>query len=184
MRKLVMATLLGLALLGAGVANAATMTFDGLSGTYYGSYTENGLTATPPSNGYLWAWPISGVAHLDPGSSWGDRSIDFSFSGGKFNLLSVEILTIGGSGANNGLWEAFSNGTLVGSINTDSLSDHIVNFGNDFSNVDLVRVTNANNHFSFDNLNYEPASVPEPSTIALVGLGIAGVALLRRRSKQ
>jgi hypothetical protein len=33
----------------------------------------------------------------------------------------------------------------------------------------------------FDNLAFEPAAIPEPGTIALLGLGLAGLAATRRR---
>jgi hypothetical protein len=39
-------------------------------------------------------------------------------------------------------------------------------------------------HFAMDNFTYTPTSVPEPSTVLLLGSGLVGLVVLRRRSKK
>lgn len=55
-----------------------------------------------------------------------------------------------------------------------------------FNGIDkFVMETSAGTSYSFmDNFTYESANVPEPATIALMGLGFAGMNYMRRRQTQ
>jgi len=41
----------------------------------------------------------------------------------------------------------------------------------------------SSSRFAFDNLRFENVAVPEPSTLALLGIGLAGIGFARRRKK-
>ena len=77
---------------------------------------------------------------------------------------------------------------LVGSYSIPANDDiNVDNFIGLESSVDFVRATFSNNASGFaialDNLEFGPSqtSLPEPATLALFGLGIAGIGLSRRR---
>jgi hypothetical protein len=52
-----------------------------------------------------------------------------------------------------------------------------------FTNLESIsfEASNGTGHFSIDSLNYE--TIPEPATLALMGLGLAGIGYKRHRSK-
>lgn len=164
-------------------AHSSIMTFDGLDLNEQTSapYVENGLIATPPDfGGVIYSYNLPGVAHLDPDGAF-NNTIEFTHQSGVFSLLSVDILSSDGMGANNGLWEAFSGGVLLASATTSSLMANLFSFDAMFANVELVRVTNpiGTEHFSFDNIAF--STVTSPSMVLLIGLGL--MVMLRLRAK-
>lgn len=163
-------------------AQSSIMTFDdlGLNQLTTNPYIENGLIATPPlMGGVIFSYNRPGVAHLDPDGAF-NNTIDFTHQNGSFSLLSVDILSSDGNGANNGLWEAFSGGILVASATTSSLVANLFNFDSMFANVERVRVTNpiGTEHFSFDNVSFSTATSPSSLMLAL----LSALVILRLRA--
>lgn len=82
---------------------------------------------------------------------------------------------------------SFSGTAVVGANNangnqTSFGSNRYVNFlFNGGETFDAVRLTSTNYAFESDNHAYRAVSVPEPGTLALLGLGLVGVAFASRR---
>lgn len=83
------------------------------------------------------------------------------------------------------LLAAYSGTDIVGSVydNGDQVSansNRYINFDFGGETFDAVRLTSTNYAFESDNHSYR-ASVPEPGTLALLGLGLVGMVAARRR---
>ncbi len=185
-------------LVGAGLAHADTITFDfeGESTTGFISslsVTESGLTITvkhsPGDFRVLDYTPSSAPA------SFGDRSIGF-VTGGTWTinfssaLSSVSIdFGDGGADADTGTLKAYSGldgtGTLIGT-DTDTLAANVKGSKTlSLSGTSIKSITFYSSgladeeNVAWDNLVASP--VPEPGTLALLGLGMAGLGWHRRR---
>ncbi len=152
--------------LAAASANAGTITFTGLSSS--SNFSEAGMNMTSNS---VWNWPGMDMAHMD-----GGQAVFKLASAGDFFLTSVELLAAGGGGTAR--FDAYNNNVLVGTVDHSGAGV----FGFAFGQIDEFRVSVPGNHFTFDNVNFRESAVPEPSGVALLGLGLAGLLFSRRRA--
>jgi hypothetical protein len=154
-------------------SSATVVDFNGLQ--EYINYTQHGMVMTSED-----VWNESdAMAHMDSGVA-----IFKLLSNEDFNLISVDMVESGGHGPAR--FGAYNNGTLLGAVNINGNAG-MHSFGSLFSGIDEFRVSVIKKHFTFDNITFDTNNfaaantVPEPSSLALVGLSLAGLALARKR---
>ncbi|MFT3735283.1 MAG: PEP-CTERM sorting domain-containing protein [Rhodocyclaceae bacterium] len=184
-------------------ANATTITFEDAAGNVttssgatagyqylvYGTYYESAYGGT-----YGSVWSESGVrvaltgeydhAHITGsyGSSagfdiHGGYGIRVNMNGAMFSLTSFDTYIKYGNWILTG-----SNGTSV-ALGGDYYSYGAVThgFGSAFSNISWFTLTGGDNELEIDNIVIDGGAVPEPASLALVGLSIVGLGFARRR---
>lgn len=152
---------------------ATTITFSSLTSNLAAgvTYTEAGMKMTSTATVSL--YPSAGQAHMDSGVA------TFKLASlADFSLTSFEYLLSGGSGIAR--FSAYNNGVLLGSTDFSGVNG-VRTFSSVFSNIDEFRITYVNSHFTFDNINFQVAAVPEPTVLALFGLGLVGMGVAGRR---
>ena len=171
MAKSAMAATLVLAL-SAGAATAATVvTFVGQGGTNPLSYTNNGFTFTSGQN----------HLHFDltqANTIWNHSACCSTpyiiTNGGTFTLSEFDIVS------NPDGFDLVGSNAAV--FNVLGGVTGVVNFGNTFAGVTSVNWNENNDNSEITSATFNGfAAVPEPSSLALVGAGILGLGLLRRR---
>lgn len=173
----------------------ASMYFD----SNYGNtnpWTENGLTVLAEGNPTLnWCGSVNGCAyHFNPqGMSGGNAyGTNLVLTANGLDMHAVEVLVGTGYSYNDfyAVWEAYNDNVLVGSGLAHLFGGTVLGFSGPES-FDTLRVgtsytpnmtTHSYNATAFDNIHVQfGESVPEPTSIALLGLGIAAFVVARRR---
>ena len=134
------------------------------------------------------AFAQSGVNTIAPdaggGSFNGDLFVDFTsavnnlsfWSGGDdFNVIQATINVFV-----NGLFDSAV--SLIGDGNAGTTDFHDLSAFSNVTRIEIVNVTDPAG-LVYDDFMFDIADVPEPGTLALLGLGLVGMGITRRRKK-
>lgn len=153
---------------GNGAGNIYTFNISSGVATLLGDTGDN----FPSGNGLAFS-PFDTLYKADNNSLW---SINQS-NGSGTTLLSLTYETAGGRV--NGMKFDNATGILWASVRDDASDNYLATVDIGTGNVDYIGLTQS----GVDGLSVAIATIPEPGTLTLVGMGLVGLLTLRRRQK-
>lgn len=164
-----------------GVATAAPIYATTLVSQTNTTSFGSGLVTGAPDGGGRWLGSTS-----DPPALLGSFIVSFATALGNGAGADLEIRDVASSANETFNVEVSSDGTAFTLLGEFSAVSNLVDFGAFLGPVSFVRLTNTSTLVSadIDALwgNYEfTGSVPEPTTLGLLGLGLAGLGFARKR---
>lgn len=193
MKKTLIAGLL-IALAGTSAANATTITFDSLeqSGNGYQSmitYTESGFLLDSHGNfasaqQQTAGWYAGSASLFNNGG--GATTTLTKVGGGAFALNEISLARVSTSYAPGATVSFTGNVNGGGTVFQSFVVGSALAFNNfsftGFNNLNSVSWVQAAPYHQFDNIVLDGGTVPEPATLALFGLALAGFAVARRKA--
>ena len=170
--------------------------------TFGASFTQNGVSVNQVNGDLNGIWTgCGGCWFSNLTLTWYPNGGDNGWTeitkadASDFSDMGLDLGSGYGPGSRSVLYQLLLNGVSVlsGSIITPALADGYIGFSG--GGFDQIRLRNnfsgggtfgdgLQNALAIDNIELAaPAVVPEPGTLALLGLALAGAAISRRRSK-
>jgi hypothetical protein len=174
-------------------ARATVLTFDDLLGNEnpvpngYGGFNWNNQTTVGSFDPTAYGYQNTGY---NCGTVSG-RNVIFNYGGAspvEIALATTGTFTYIGAfftaawGAETLSFTGLRNGVVVdrsGNYNINTTSPQFIDL--DWTGIDELIISNTGQQWAMDNFTFTATPVPEPATMALLGAGILGVGLLRRR---
>jgi hypothetical protein len=174
-------------------------------GSAISTFTFNPSTATQPMtlpSGNAHASPLYVAGNSVSFNNWASNSSTAKYfqatidmTGYSGLVLSYDIQRSAGGSKTNSIWYSTDGGATFTSFNETFLSvaSAYVSFTNDMSTVTALDnnpnvqirwipyLSNSGGTYRIDNIQIDATVIPEPSTILLVGVGLAGMIAIRRR---
>jgi hypothetical protein len=175
---------------------AAVITFDSLAKdsdklAVVGNYEEAGFSVNGPlaTIGSQFAGAYAGSASLflaNPGNVATLAKVD----GGTFSLKAIDLSPLAPSWYGGGASVTFTGNVHGGGTLSQTFTvGSALGFGtfafSGFDQLDSVTWVQVASYHQFDNIVVDaPAAVPEPASLALFGVALAGIAALRRKASK
>jgi hypothetical protein len=185
-----------------GISYATTITFDNLGGNngdVFTGYAESGFSVTPgaPSPFQDNNWNVAKIiGNPVPDIYYTTQSGIILVAMTNSGLFTFSSMDLGSNSANNGLTysiKGFLNNAILFQSNRtfDTITNVFETYYNNYDSYStilmdklVIEISGPGSSIYLDNIVVNSTAVPEPTTMLLLGLGLVGIAGVRRKFRK